>query len=112
MTTRFGDDEMHALLGQARPYSLMILRDGPHAAAEDAPQHVWEHGRRNFGLRDEGRLLIVLPVMDDSEVCGVGVFATSVEETVEIMNADPGVQAGVFTFEVHPCMGFPGDALR
>ena len=24
---------------------------------------------------------------------------------------DPGVQAGVFTFEVHTCRGFPGDSL-
>ncbi|MCV7434117.1 YciI family protein [Mycolicibacterium bacteremicum] len=110
--TTFGDDEMKAMLDTAKTYSLMLLKDGPNAADAEAPQLVWEHGRRNFGLRDEGRLLIVLPVVDDSEVCGVGVFAASVEETVEIMNGDPGVQAGVFTFEVHPCLGFPGDALR
>jgi hypothetical protein len=24
---------------------------------------------------------------------------------------DPGVRAGIFTFEVHTCRGFPGDAL-
>jgi len=28
-----------------------------------------------------------------------------------IMNDDPGVAAGVFTYQVHPCRGFPGDAL-
>jgi hypothetical protein len=27
------------------------------------------------------------------------------------MADDPGVQAGIFTFEVHACRGFPGDAL-
>ncbi len=27
------------------------------------------------------------------------------------MNDDPGVAAGVFTYQVHPCRGFPGDAL-
>jgi hypothetical protein len=27
------------------------------------------------------------------------------------MNDDPGVAAGVFMCEVHPCLGFPGDAL-
>ncbi len=27
------------------------------------------------------------------------------------MGDDPGVQAGVFTFEVHGCLGFPGDSL-
>lgn len=109
--TAFSDDDMNAMLGTAKTYSLMILRDGPNASAEDAPAAVWEHGRRNFALRADGRLAVVLPVMDSSGVCGVGVFTTSVEETVAIMNDDPGVRAGVFTFEVHPCMGFPGDAL-
>lgn len=107
----FSDDEMNAMLATAKSYSLMLLKDGPNAAAEDAPRAVWEHGRRNFGLRDDGRLVMVLPVLDDSDVCGVGVFAASVEDTVAIMNDDPGVKAGVFTFEVHPCLGFPGDAL-
>ena len=27
------------------------------------------------------------------------------------MDDDPGVQAGVFTYEVHPVRGFPGDGL-
>jgi hypothetical protein len=39
------------------------------------------------------------------------VFTGTVDQTVALMNDDPGVQAGVFTFEVHPCRGFPGDSL-
>jgi hypothetical protein len=54
---------------------------------------------------------MVLPVTDGSDVCGVGVFNGTVDETVALMNDDPGVQAGVFTFEVHGCRGFPGDSL-
>jgi hypothetical protein len=27
------------------------------------------------------------------------------------MGDDPGVAAGVFTYEVHSCRGFPGDSL-
>ena len=38
-------------------------------------------------------------------------FTGTVDETVAVMNDDPGVQAGVFTFEVHGCLGFPGDSL-
>lgn len=53
-----------------------------------------------------------LPVTDDSGTCGVGVFAATVEDTKAIMDGDPGVQSGVFVYDVHPCMGFPGDALR
>jgi hypothetical protein len=107
----FTDDEMNALLPTAKPYSVMILRPGPNFASADAPSIVWEHGRRNFGLRDDGVLAVVLPVRDDSDVCGIGVFTGSVESATAIMAADPGVLAGVFTFEVHSCAGFPGDAL-
>jgi hypothetical protein len=30
---------------------------------------------------------------------------------IAIMDGDPGVQAGIFTYEVHPVRSFPGDAL-
>ncbi|MDT5214797.1 MAG: hypothetical protein QOK18_3036 [Mycobacterium sp.] len=107
----FTDDEMNALLPKARPYSVVILRSGPNYAADDAGPIVWEHGRRNFGLRDAGALAIVLRMMDDSDLCGIGIFTVSVDETIAIMADDPGVLAGVFTFEVHPGVGFPGDTL-
>jgi hypothetical protein len=107
----FTDEEMNALLPTARPYSVMILRQVPQFGGEASREIIWEHGRRNFGLRDDGVLAVVLPVGDGSDVCGIGVFTATVEETVAIMNDDPGVRAGVFTFEVHPCLGFPGDGL-
>jgi hypothetical protein len=107
----FSDDEMNALLPTAKAYSVVILRAGPNHGSAGAPPIVWEHGRRNFGLRDDGKLAVVLPVLDGSDVCGVGVFTGSIEETTAVMADDPGVRAGVFTFEVHTCMGFPGDVL-
>ena len=33
------------------------------------------------------------------------------DEVRRIMDGDPGVQAGVFTYELHPCRSFPGSAL-
>jgi len=72
---------------------------------------VFEHGRRNFALRAEGSLAIVCPVPDDTDLCGVGIFTGTVEDTEALMQEDPGVKAGVFTFEVHPVRSFPGDAL-
>jgi hypothetical protein len=107
----FTDDEMGQLLPTAKAYSLVILTRGPKFGAETAPAIVWEHGRRNFGLRDDGVLAVVLPVADGSEVCGIGVFAATIDDTTAIMNEDPGVAAGVFTYRVHPCRGFPGDSL-
>ena len=107
----FTDEEMGQLLPTAKPYSVVILKRGPRFGDEASPGLIWEHGRRNFGLRDDGVLAVVLPVTDESDVCGIGVFAATVEDTTAIMNDDPGVAAGVFTYQVHPCRGFPGDAL-
>lgn len=107
----FTDEEMGQLLPSAKTYSVVILEQGPNFDDVTTPAIVWEHGRRNFGLRDDGVLAVVLPVTDSSAVCGIGVFDATVEETVAMMNDDPGVAAGVFTYQVHPCRGFPGDSL-
>jgi len=34
-----------------------------------------------------------------------------IKEAKKIMDEDPGVAAGVFVYELHPCRGFPGDSL-
>ncbi|MGE2813518.1 hypothetical protein ACQI5H_00010 [Mycobacterium heidelbergense] len=107
----FTDQEMGRLLPTAKEYSVVILKRGPNFGDDTAPGIVWEHGRRNFALRDDGVLPVVLPVTDGSDVCGVGVFAATIDETAAIMDGDPGVAAGIFTYEVHACRGFPGDAL-
>jgi len=107
----FTDDEMNAMLPTVRPSSVVILKAGPQFGTDGSERIIWEHGRRNFGLRDHGVMPIVLPVADGSEVCGVCVFNATGEDVTAIMSDDPGVRAGVFTFEVHPCGGFPGDCL-
>lgn len=65
-----------------------------------------------MALVDAGFLSIVLPVSDDSGLAGLGVFALTPEETVTVLDDDPGVRAGIFTYDVHPVHGFPGSALR
>ena len=105
------DDFMREMLGRSAEYSVVLLNAGPNADAENRAEIQWEHARRNFALRADGTLAIVCPVMDDTPVCGVGVFTTDPEETARIMDGDPGVEAGVFTYEVHPVRSFPGDAL-
>jgi len=105
------DEYMRQMLATTKTYSVAILKAGPNRNAPGVEKIIWEHGRRNFALRAAGRLAIVCPVTDRSEVCGVGIFDCSIEETKQIMDEDPGVKAGVFTYEIHPCRSFPGDAL-
>ena len=105
------DEYMFEQLGRTREYSVVLLHAAENFGTEGSDAVVFEHGRRNFSLRADGLLPIVCPVTDDSGLCGVGIFSGTVDETRRLMEDDPGVRAGVFTFEVHPVRSFPGDAL-
>lgn len=109
--TTITDDFMRSMLATTKPYCVVILKAGPNRQTPGVEKIAWEHGRRNFQLRADGLLSVVCPVMDGSEVSGIGIFNTGVEETRAIMEEDPGVRAGVFVYEVHPCRSFPGDSL-
>ena len=111
MQATITDELMRHMLDKSRPYCMIVLRLGPGKDHLDFRNIVWEHGRRNFQLRAEGKLCIVCPVRDETDVAGFGIFATDPEETKRIMDDDPGVRARIFTYEVHPCTSFPGDAL-
>jgi YCII-related domain-containing protein len=111
-TTTITDEYMKEMLGQSKHYTIVLLRPGANYA--DTPEvgaTIREHARRNFALRAEGVLRIVGPVADDSDLSGVGIFDAPVDEVVRIMDGDPGVAAGIFTYEAHPIRSFPGDGL-
>jgi hypothetical protein len=105
------DEFMQEQLGRTREYTLVLLQATPTRQNPDADALVWEHGRRNFALRQAGLLAIVGPLQDDGPIAGMGIFAADPAETAKIMDGDPAVQAGIFTYEVHPVRSFPGDAL-
>lgn len=105
------DEFMRQMMPKARNYCVVILRATAKRNEPGADKIIWEHGRRNFALRAEGSLAIVCPVRDETDLSGVGIFRTNLEETRKIMDEDPGVKAGIFVYEVHECQGFPGDSL-
>ena len=109
--TTITDEFMQQMLTTTREYCVVILKAGPKKHEAGVEKTIWEHGRRNFALRADGLLSIVCPISDGSETSGIGIFNASVEEVRKIMDEDPGIQAGIFTYEVHACRGFPGDSL-
>jgi hypothetical protein len=109
-TTPISDEYMQDLLGKSKSYSLVLLRAGPNYNADARPTII-EHGRRNMALREEGVLSIVCRVADDSPWAGIGIFDAPADQVARILEGDPGVQAGIFTYEIHPVLSFPGDAL-
>jgi hypothetical protein len=105
------DEYMRQMLPTARNYCLVILNSTPKSKEPGADKIIWEHGRRNFGLREEGVLSIVCPVRDESDVSGIYIFNRGLQQVRQLMEEDPGVRAGVFTYELHECRGFPGQCL-
>ncbi len=105
------DEFMMQMISQAKPFSIALLKaTGNYENPENRPI-IWEHARRNFALREEGLLAIVCPISDETELKGMGIFNADVDQTRLIMEEDPAVKAGIFTFEVHSARSFPGDSL-
>lgn len=109
--TTITDDYMKQMIALTKNYIIVILKHGPNFKMPGVEKIIWEHGRRNFSLKAEGKLPIVCPVNDGSEVSGVGIFNGSEEEVKKIMHEDPGVKEGVFIYELHLCRSFPGASL-
>jgi hypothetical protein len=105
------DEYMRSMFPKTKEYCIVLLKPGPQADQPGVEKIVWEHGRRNFSLRAEGMLSIVCPVSAKGGLSGIGIFNASVDDTKKIMESDPGVEAGVFVYELHPCRSFPGDSL-
>jgi hypothetical protein len=105
------DEEMRQRLAGTRSYTLLILKAGPNMAMPGRDAIIWEHGRRNFALREAGLLSIVCPINDGSGLAGIGIFDAEPAEVERIYAEDPAIKAGVLAFEVHPTRGFPGSCL-
>lgn len=106
------DEVMRERLALTRSYTIALLRKGPAYGTEGSDAIIWEHGRRNMSLREQGLLQIVCPINDGTDAAGVGVFGAAVEQVREVLDGDPAIQAQVLTYELHPARGFPGDGLR
>jgi hypothetical protein len=111
------DEQLQELLKEIREYSVLILKAGPKFEPPDsdrtsgATKIIWEHGKRNTALRLAGLLPIVCAIADGSGITGIGVFDATPDEVEQIMAGDPGVQAGLFTYDIHSARGFPGSSL-
>ena len=78
---------------------------------QDVEKVIWAHGKRNFALRLAGLMPIVCPVADGSGVTGISIFDATPDDVDRIMSLDAGVQAGIFTYDIHPTRSFPGSIL-
>ena len=112
------DEMLQQALPTTKPYTIVVLKAGPKFPMPDQDRSsevakiIWAHGKRNYALHLAGLMPVVCPVGDGSGVTGISIFDASPEDVDRIMAKDPGVQAGVFTYDIHPTRSFPDSSLR
>lgn len=105
------DETMRARRGAAQPYTAIVLHKTTAYVRPDVDPIVWEHGRRNMALSAAGLLPIVLPSGGHPELAGFAIFALTPEDARIVIDDDPGVRAGIFSYDLYPVLGFPGSTL-
>ena len=105
------DDAMRARLAGSAPYTMVVLLPTDQLVRPQVDPIIWAHGRRNMGLITAGIAPVIAPATAAGGPSGFAIFTTTPDETRTIMDADPGVAAGIFTYEIHPVRGFPGSTL-
>jgi uncharacterized protein YciI len=97
-----------------RSYVLLLLWKGSQYECNDTQRIIQaEHLPYIFKLREQGKMLLSCPVMDQTDIAAIGLYAvTDKEEAQRLAEADPAVQQGVFSYELLHCMGMQGDTLQ
>jgi uncharacterized protein YndB with AHSA1/START domain len=106
-----GDDAMRARLAGSAAYTMVVLLPTDRLVRPQVDPVIWAHGRRNMALIAAGVAPVITPVTAPGGPSGYAIFTTDPDATRAIMDGDPGVVAGIFTYEVHPLRGFPGATL-
>jgi uncharacterized protein len=108
------DQQIRETVANGRAYTLVLLWAGPHRDQDEAEADrlQQEHLRHLFTLRNEGKLLLNGPVLDDGDLVGIAIYAGQDHEAVRALaETDPSVEAGRLRVEVRPLFGIPGDAI-
>ena len=108
------DRQIQKTVANGRGYTLVLLWEGPKRdqSGAEADRLQQEHLRHLFTLRNGGKLLLNGPVVDDSELVGIAIYAGQDRDAVRALaEADPSVKAGRLRVDVRPLFGIPGDAI-
>jgi uncharacterized protein len=97
-------------------YSLVLLRRGPRAlefSEEELDRLQAAHLAHLDAMRERGVLLSAGPFrdQDDEAFRGICIYRTGLDETRELANSDPSVQAGRMRVEVFTWLTPAGEVV-
>lgn len=91
-----------------RVYVMAYLKKGPNRNQDENTAKALQQAHMdNIGrMARERKLVLAGPFMDDTDVRGIYIFATSsIEEARAWTATDPAIQAGRLAMELHPWYG-------
>ncbi|MDP4289998.1 MAG: YciI family protein [Bacteroidota bacterium] len=89
-------------------YFMVILKKGPNQNQDSITLNKMMEGHlANINrLAGEGKLILAGPFLDNGNMRGIFVFNVATENEVKaLLDTDPAVKAGRFSYEIHPWMG-------
>ncbi len=102
-----------AQLANLKLYTVVLLYKGENYQSAPTQQIIQgEHLPYLFSLREQGIVLLSIPIMDNSQVAAVAVYNTPDKEVVRAhVENDPALIKNIFTYELLSGMGMKGDTL-
>src|SRR5512132_979649 len=97
--------------GSSSNRSFGFLMRGPDTSQTGAAAAQIQSGHLAYmtKLREQGKLLVAGPFMEDTPMRGIVVYrAASVDEARALASEDPAVKAGRLVLDAHPWMTFKG----
>ena len=106
-------DEIKRMVGMAQNYALVILRKGL-ASREDVLRNdrlQLAHLQHLAKLQLSGKLVLNGPILEEHDILGISLYASSVQESRELAEADPKVKEGYLIVEVIPWMAVASEQM-
>ena len=111
---QFVPEEILPKLSKLKPYVLLILKKGENYGMSDTPRIIQsEHLPYVFKQREDGMMLLTMPIMDNStEFTAIAIYnTTEKEKVIALVKKDPAIMAGIFDYEIVSSVGLQGDIL-
>lgn len=102
-------------IARGRTYIVAFLKAGPQREGIDQAtldQNQANHLNHLFAMKEQGKLAIFGPFMEDGELRGLCIFASKdINEVKQLLEEDPHIKSGYLTYEIHTWFGLPQDKL-
>ena len=108
-------EQIRQELAKGKPYIVVLLKKGKKFITDKAQAEAMrgKHFDHLFQLRAEGKVIVLFGTRENGEIRSIEVFVSTDKPEVErLVNEDPAVQAGHFSFELLQMTGLPGDIVK